>query len=135
MVTLCPCHHDVSVTSSSPYCLLHRCDCDRSSSSSRLYQQPSETVYSGPVLPRGVAFCTATASVNAWTIFSIIYRFCLGPWLLSGGTCIDSSPWIQRSPSFCPWWKEERARKQKQKNITIERYWLHSASPNRPPLP
>ena len=33
----------------------------------------------GPVLPRGAAVCTATATVNAWTIFSIIYRFLLGP--------------------------------------------------------
>ena len=57
---------------------------------------------SGPVLPRGAAVCTATATVNAWTSFSIIYLFCLGPWLLSVGTCIVSSPWIQRSPTFCP---------------------------------
>ena len=31
----------------------------------------------GPALPRGAAVCTATATVNAWTTSSIIYR-CLG---------------------------------------------------------
>lgn len=28
----------------------------------------------GPALPRGAAVCTATATVNAWTTSSIIYR-------------------------------------------------------------
>jgi hypothetical protein len=33
--------------------------------------------------------------------------FCLDPWLPSVGTCIVSSPWILRSPTFCPWWKRK----------------------------
>ncbi|KAN0118342.1 hypothetical protein V8E52_005318 [Russula decolorans] len=67
-----------------------RCDCDQNSSPSPVSIGPTffRNTCPGSVLPRGAAGCTATAIVNAWAIFSIIYRFCSDPWLLSVGTCI-----------------------------------------------
>ena len=110
-----------------------RCDCDRNSSPSPVSISPNffRNTCPGSVLPRGAAVCTATATVNAWTIFSIIYRFLLGPWLLSVGTCIGRLGY-NVAPHLAPGWKRKGARKQKKpctvRSSTIERYWLHSAS-------
>ena len=57
--------------------------------------------------------------VNAWTIFSIIYRLCLDPWLPSVGTCIGFVALDTAEPLiFAPgWWKGKEARKQNKKTL------------------
>jgi hypothetical protein len=89
----------------------------------------------------GRLYAQPPATVDAWIIFS--YYLSIFAWAhgCSVGTCIVSSPWIQRSPTFCPWpgVEAERGAETKKKpctvrSSTIERYWLHSASRNRPPL-
>src|SRR6266404_855871 len=83
--------------------------------------------------PRG-ATDTATQPPSTPGPSSLLFiDFCSDPWLLSVGTCIVSSPWIQRSPTFYPWWKEERSAETKKKALLvrssmIESHWLHSAS-------
>jgi hypothetical protein len=57
----------------------------------------------GPGLPRGAAVCTATATVNAWNIFFYYLSILLGPMVALCRNVYRASPWIQRSPTFCPW--------------------------------
>ena len=99
MVTLpltCLCHSFALLPAAGNY---HRCDYHRSSSPSPVSIITFfRNTCPGPVLPRGAAVCTATVIVNAWTIFSIIYRFLLGALVTLCRNVYRSSPWIQRSP-------------------------------------
>ena len=73
-----------------------------------------ETLAPGSVLPRGATVCTATATVNAWTIFSIIYRFMLGPLVTLGRNVYRFRRLgYNVAPHFAPGWKRKGARKQK----------------------
>jgi hypothetical protein len=59
--------------------------------------------------------------------------FCLDPWLPSVGTCIVSSPWIQRSPTSCPWWKRESERGTKKNLVRYDHPRSRGIGSTQPP--
>jgi hypothetical protein len=128
--TLCPCHVslsfaqrflqkviDVTVIGVQRSCLVSVLTFERNLSSDppyregQLYAQPQLLSTPGPPL---------LLSIDAWTMVALLE------------TCIDSSPWILRSPTFRPW----EARKQKtlydQHDRADSSIGLHSASRIRP---
>jgi hypothetical protein len=124
----------------------YRCDYDRSSSPSPVSIKPLtffRNICPGPVLPRGAAVCTATSqTINAWT--SLLYYLSIFAWThgCSRNVYRFGRLGYNAAPHFAPGGREEKgARKQNKKNLVrydhprSKRYWLHSASRNRSPLP
>jgi hypothetical protein len=92
------------------------CDCDRSSSPSLVSISRnflSKHLLWSCLTERG--YCMHSHS-HCHSLDHLLYYLSIFAWAhgcsLSERVSV-SSPWIQRSPTFCPWWKRKGARKQK----------------------
>jgi hypothetical protein len=141
VVTLGPCHVSVTLRPAA-YCRKsYRCDCNRSSSPSPVSISPNFLSKHLPwfcLTERGS--CMHSHSHGQRLDHLLYYlSILLGPMVaLWRNVYLFRRLGYNAAPHFAPGWKREGARKQKKpctvRSSTIERYWLHSASRNRPPL-
>jgi hypothetical protein len=121
------------------------CDCDRGSSSSPLSPSISPNFLSKHLLwfcltERGSCMHSHSHLSTPGPSSLLSIEFCLDPWLPSVGTCIGFVALDTAQPHILPLVEEgKRGAETKKKpcterSSTIERYWLHSASRNGPPL-
>ena len=107
--TLCPCH--VSPSSTLLATGSYQCDWNRGSSplSSLSVLISKETFPPGPSYQEGQLYAQPQPLSTPGP--ALLYYLSIDAWThgCSVGTCIVSSPWILRRPTFCPW----KARKQK----------------------